>query len=61
MARRPQNRCLSSSTNSVGSHFHEGVDKIKENDKNIKIGNLQDGQEKYGGKNLAYLYSWGKN
>ena len=35
--------------------------KIKDNDKNIKIGNLQDGQEKYGGKNLAYFYSVGKN
>ena len=51
------NRCLSSSTNSVGLHFHEGVEKIKENDKNTKIENLQNGQEKYGGKNLAYVYS----
>ena len=32
---------------------------MKENDKNTKIENLQNGQEKYGGKNLAY--SWGKN
>ena len=56
-----KNRCLSSSTNSVGLHFHEGVEKIKENDKNTKIENLQNGQEKYGGKNLAYVYSWGKN
>ena len=56
-----KNRCLISSTNSVGLHFHEGVEKIKENDKNIKIENLQNEQEKYGGKNLAYVYSWGKN
>ena len=39
------------STNSVGLHFHEGVEKIKENDKNTKIENLQNGQEKWGGKN----------
>ena len=52
---------MSSSTNSVGLHFHEGVEKLKENDKNTKIENLQKGQEKYGGKNLAYVYSWGKN
>ena len=45
-----KNRCLISSTNSVGLHFHEGVEKIKENDKNTKIENLQNGQEKYGGK-----------
>ena len=41
-----KNRCLSSSTNSVGLHFHEGVEKIKENDKNTKIENLQNGREK---------------
>ena len=34
---------------------------MKENDKNTKIENLQNGQEKYGGKKLAYVYSWGKN
>ena len=34
---------------------------MKENDKNTKIENLQNEQEKYGGKNLAYVYSWGKN
>ena len=56
-----KNRCLSSSTNSVGLHFHEGVEKIKENDKNTKLENLQNGQEKYGGKNLVYVYSWDKN
>ena len=46
-----KNRYLSSSTNSVGLHFHEGVEKIKENDKNTKIENLQNGQETYGGEN----------
>ena len=40
-----KNRCLSSSKNSVGLHFHEGVEKIKENDKNTKIENLQNGRE----------------
>ena len=30
---------------------------MKENDKNTKIENLQSGQEKYGGENLAYVYS----
>ena len=40
-----KNRCLSSITNSVGLHFHEGVEKMKENDKNTKIENLQNGQE----------------
>ena len=45
-----KNRCLSSSTNSVDLHFHEGVEKTKENVKNTKIENLQNGQEKYGGK-----------
>ena len=52
---------MGSSTNSVGLHFMKRVEKIKENDKNTKIENLQNGQEKYGGKNLAYVYSWGKN
>ena len=47
------------STNSVGLQFYEGVEKRKENDKNTKIESLQCGQEKYGGKNLAY--GWGKN
>ena len=28
-----QNRCMSSSTNIVGLQFHQGVEKIKENDK----------------------------
>ena len=46
-----KNRCLSSSTNSAGLHFLEGVEKIKESVKNTKIENLQNGQEKYGAKN----------
>ena len=44
-----KNRCLSCSTNSVCSHFRERVEKTKENGKNTKIENLQNGQEKYGG------------
>ena len=40
---------MSSSTNSVGLHFREGVEKIKENDKNTKIENLQ----KMGRKSMA--------
>ena len=44
-----KNRCLSSSTNSVGLHFHEGVEKIKENDKNTKIENLH--------FSIKYMYS----
>ena len=31
------------------------------NDKNTKIENLQNGREKYDGKILASLYSWGKS
>ena len=50
-----------SSTNSVGLHFHERVEKMKVNDKKTRIENLHNRQEKYGGKNLAYVYSWGKN
>ena len=53
-------RYLSSSTNIVGLHFHEGVEKMKENDKNTKTENLQNGQEKYGGKKLAYVYMLGQ-
>ena len=45
-----KNRCLSSSTNSVRLHFRERVEKIKENGKNTKTENLQNGQEKYCGK-----------
>ena len=46
---------------SAGLHFHEGVEKIKESVKNTKIENLQNGQEKYGGKKLVWVYSWVKN
>ena len=46
-----KNRCLSFSANSVGLHFRDRVEKIKEN--------LQNGQEKYGGKKLAYVHIWG--
>ena len=37
------------STNSVGLNFREVVEKIKKAAKKRKIGNLQNGQEKYGG------------
>ena len=47
-----KNRCLSFSANSVGLHFRDRVEKIKEN--------LQNGQEKYGGKKLAYVLIWAK-
>ena len=56
-----KNRCLSSRRNIEGLYFHEGVEKRKENDKNTKIENIQNGRQKYGRKNLAYVYSWGKN
>ena len=55
-----KNRCLSFSANSVGLHFRNRVEKIKENGKKTKIENLQNGQEKYGGKKLAYVHIWGK-
>ena len=45
-----KNRCLSSSTNSVHFHFRERVEKTKENAQKTKTENLQNGQEKYGGK-----------
>ena len=41
---------MSFSTKSVGLHFHEGVEKINENDENTNIESLQNGHEKYGGK-----------
>ena len=56
-----KNRCPSSSANNVGFHFRERVEKIKRNGKNTKIENLQNEQEKYGGKKLAYVHIWGKN
>ena len=34
-----KNRFMRSSTTSVGLHFHEGVEKINENDENTKIEN----------------------
>ena len=43
-----ENRCLSSSTNSVGLHFHEGAEKIKENDKNTNFINRK--HTKWAGK-----------
>ena len=55
-----KNRCLSFSANSVGLHFRDRVEKIKENGKKTKIENSQNGQEKYGGKKLAYVHIWGK-
>ena len=55
-----KNRCLSFSANSVGLHFRDRVEKIKEKGKKAKIENLQNGQKKYGGKKLAYVHIWGK-
>ena len=55
-----KNRCLSFSANSVGLHFRDRVEKIKENGKKTKIENLQNGQEKYGGNKLAYVHIWAK-
>ena len=52
---------MSSSTTSVGLHFHEGVEKIKENDKNTKIENLQNGRKSVAGKTSRTVYSSGKN
>ena len=56
-----KNKCLSSSTNSVRLHFRERAEKTKENAKKTKIENIQNGQEKYGGKKFAYVHIWGKN
>ena len=46
---------LSFSANSVGLYFRERVEKVKENGKKkkTKIENVQNGQEKYRGKNSA--------
>ena len=55
-----KNRCLSFSAYSVGLHFCDRVEKIKENGKKTKIENLQNGQEKYGGKKLVYVHIWGE-
>ena len=48
-----KNRCLISSTNSVRLHFRQRVEKTKENAPKTKIENLQNGQEKYGGKKIG--------
>ena len=49
------------STNSVGLRFREVVEKIKEKARQkTNLKNLQNGQEKYGGKKLAYVQIWGK-
>ena len=53
-----KNRCLSSSTNSVGLHFHEGVEKIKENDKNTNFKNRK--PTKWVGKDFSILSMAGK-
>ena len=55
-----KNRCLSFSAHSVGLHFRDRVEKIKENGKKTKIENLQNGQEKYGAKKLSYVHIWAK-
>ena len=52
---------MSFSTNSVGLHFHEGVEKMKENDKNTKIENLQNGRKSVAGKTSRTVNSSGKN
>ena len=56
-----KNKCLSSSTNSVRLHFRKRAEKTKENAKKTKIENIQNGQEKYGGKKFGYVHIWGKN
>ena len=55
-----KNRYRSFSTNSVGLQFQIKIKKIKENGKNKKIENLQNGQKKNGGKIPANVYIWGK-
>ena len=54
-----KNICLDSRTNSVGLHFREWVEKIRENGKNTKTENLQNGQEKYGGENAPGTCTFG--
>ena len=56
-----KNRCLISSTNSVRLHFRQRVEKTKENAPKTKLENLQNGQEKYGGKKFGYGHIWEKN
>ena len=55
-----KNRCLSSSTNSVGLHFHEGVEKTKENDKNNKNRTPTIWEGTVGDKNLKKNYNFFK-
>ena len=52
---------MSSTTNSEGLHFHEGVENINENNKNTKMENLQNGQEKYGGNKPRVRVQLGHN
>ena len=57
-----KNRCLSISTNSAGLHFRERVQKIKKNGKRKKRKyNVQNGQENYGGKKLAFVQNFKNN
>ena len=61
MAREPKKIDASAlGANSVGLHFRDRVKKIKDNGKKTKIENRQNGEEKYHGKNLAYVHIWGK-
>ena len=48
------------STNSVGLHFREVVEKIKESGRKTKVENLQNGLDMYGGKKFEYVHIWGK-
>ena len=56
-----KNRCLSSSTNRVRLHFRERVEKTRESAKKTKIENLQNGQQKYGGKKTRVHAHLGQN
>ena len=56
-----KNRCLSCSKNSVCLHFRERVEETKENGKNTKIENLQNGQKNMVGKKLACVHSGAKS
>ena len=46
-----KNRCLSFNANSVGLHFRDRVEKIKEKGKKAKIENLQMGRKNMAGRN----------
>ena len=54
-------RCLSCSTNSVGLHFCEIIEKIKENNKKYENRKPSRWAEKYDRKNYAKVHIWGKN